>query len=78
MVNFQTEFVLELADESGYGADLDVADIFHSWLGDKDRDILTYRDISFASKFTKTQSPIHHSTFMTAMDDSMACFLATK
>jgi len=78
VVNFQTEFVLELADESGYGADLDVADIFHSWLGDKDRDILTYRDISFASKYTKVQSPIHTQTFMTALDDSMACFFGNK
>lgn len=77
-INFQTDFVLDLAKDSGYGFDLDVGEIFHSWEHDKDRDILTYRDISFASKFTKTQSPIHHSTFMSALDDSMACFLATK
>lgn len=77
-INFQTEFVMDLAKESAYKYDLDVSEMFHSWEHDKDRDILTYRDISFASKFTKTQSPIHHSTFMTAMDDSMACFLATK
>ena len=77
-IDFQTKFVMDLAEESGYGHDLDVSEIFYSWEDDKDRDILTYRDISFASKFTKTQSPIHHSTFMTAMDDSMACFLANK
>ena len=77
-INFQTDFVMDLAKEADYGHDLDVSEIFYSWEDDKDRDILTYRDISFASKFTKTQSPIHHSTFMTAMDDSMACFLATK
>ena len=69
---------MDLAKEAGYGYDLDVSEMFHSWEHDKDRDILTYRDISFASKFTKTQSPIHHSTFMTAMDDSMQCFLASK
>jgi len=77
-INFQTDFVMDLCQESGYGYDVDVGDIFHSWEHDKDTNILTYRDISFASKFTKTQSPIHHSTFMTALDDSMACFLATK
>jgi trimethylamine monooxygenase len=69
---------MELVKESGYKYDIDVGDIFHSWEHDKDKDILTYRDMSFASKFTKTQSPIHHSTFMTALDDSMACFLASK
>ena len=77
-INFQTEFVMDLAKDSGYGYDLDISEILHSWLGDKDRDILTYRDVSFASKFTKTQSPIHHSTFMSALDDSMAGFLSTK
>jgi trimethylamine monooxygenase len=77
-INFQTDFVMELVKESGYKYDIDVGDIFHSWEHDKDKDILTYRDMSFASKFTKTQSPIHHSTFMTALDDSMACFLASK
>jgi len=77
-IDFQTKFVMDLAKDCNYGHDLDVSEIFYSWEDDKDRDILTYRDISFASKFTKTQSPIHHSTFMTAMDDSMACFLATK
>ena len=78
MINFQTDFVMDLAKEAEYGYDLDVADIFHDWEKDKVNNILTYRDISFASKFTKTKSPIHHTPFMTALDDSMACFLATK
>ena len=70
--------MVDLCKDSGYKVEIDVADIFHSWKHDKVNNILTYRDVSFASKFTKTQSPIHHTTFMTAMDDSMACFLATK
>merc|ERR1712083_251371 len=44
----------------------------------KDSDVLTYRDKSFTSIFTGTKSPIHHSTFMTALDDSKECFMATK
>ena len=44
----------------------------------QDKDILTYRDISFTSKFTSTKSPIHHTTFMTALDDSLQCFMNTK
>lgn len=77
-VNFQADFVKDLAKEAGYGHDLDVREFFHSWKRDKTNDVLTYRDISFASKFTKHQSPIHHTTFMTALDDSMACFLNSK
>lgn len=77
-IDFQTDFTMDLAKTSGFKYDLDVASIFHSWEHDKHNNILTYRDVSFASKFTKTQSPIHHSTFMTAMDDSMKCFLNAK
>ena len=77
-INFQTDFVMDLAKDTNYKYNLDVGEIFHSWEHDKDKDILTYRDVSFASKFTGNQSPIHHSTFMSALDDSMATFLSTK
>merc|ERR1712193_368196 len=49
-IDFQTKFVMDLAKDCNYGHDLDVSEIFYSWEDDKDRDILTYRDISFASK----------------------------
>merc|ERR1712045_290207 len=77
---FQTDFVLELAKDCNYanGANLDVSQIFFDWKDDKERDILSYRDQSFTSKFTGTKSPIHHSTFMSALDDSKECFMATK
>jgi len=77
-VDFQTDYVMELVKESGYGHDLDISDIFHNWLHDKQHDILTYRDVSFTSKYTKTKSPVHHTTFMTAIDDSMKCFLSEQ
>ena len=35
----------------------------------------TRRDQSFASIFTGTQSPIHHSNFMIALDDSLETFM---
>jgi len=75
---FQTDFVQELAQECGYGHDLDVSEIFFTWHHDKEVDILSYRDKSFSSKFTGTKSPIHHSTFMSALDDSKECFMASK
>ena len=53
-IDFQTDYVQELARDCGadYPYDLDVADIFHTWEGHKDQDVLSYRDKSFASKFT--------------------------
>merc|ERR1719150_3091198 len=77
-IDFQTDYVMDLAKEANYGHDLDVTQIFYDWEADKDKDILTYRDISFTSKFTSTKSPIHHTTFMTALDDSLQCFMNTK
>ena len=57
-IDFQTDYVVELARDCGsdYPYDLDVADMFHTWEGHKDEDILTYRDKSFASKYTGMRS----------------------
>jgi len=80
MIDFQTEYVQELARDCGsdYPYDLDVADMFHTWAGHKVEDILTYRDQSFASKYTGVQSPIHHTNFMYALDDSLDTFMHQK
>ena len=53
-IDFQTDYVQELARDCGsdYPYDLDVGDMFHTWEGHKYKDILTYRDQSFASKYT--------------------------
>jgi len=77
-IDFQTDFVMDLAAGCDYGHDLDAGDIFKSWENDKHTDILSYRDKSFTSKFTGTKSPIHHSTFMDALDDSMKTYLTAK
>ena len=68
----------------------DVGEMFHTWEGHKHDDILSYRDQSFPSKYTGnmfhfllsadhglagTPSPVHHSTFMTALDDSLQTFM---
>ena len=77
-IDFQTDFVQDLVKEIGpadYPYDLDVKEMFYSWEHDKDVDVLSYRDKSFASKFTGTKSPIHHTTFMKALDDSLQTFM---
>ena len=76
-VDFQTDFVLDLAKDCGddFPHNLDVGDIFHAWLKNKEDDVLTYRDQSFPSKFTGTPSPIHLRSFMEALDDSLETFM---
>ena len=75
-IDFQTDVVADIGKDADYGYDLSVADIFHTWEHYKDDDITKYRDYSFTSKFTGTKAPIHHTPFMKAMDDSLACFLS--
>ncbi|XP_074662396.1 trimethylamine monooxygenase-like [Tubulanus polymorphus] len=77
-IDFQTDHMREMGKDCNYGYDLDTADMFHTWEHHKDENILTYRDKSFTSKFTGNKSPIHHSTFMEALDDSMKCYLSIK
>merc|ERR1711934_705713 len=76
-IDFQTDFVTEIARDCGsdFPYKLDVSDIFKSWHHDKDVDILTYRDKSYASKITGTQSPVHHTNFTYALDDSLETFM---
>jgi len=74
-MRFQRDYMLDLIKENKYPYNLDVTDIFDIWMGHKYEDILTYRDQSFASIFTGTQSPIHHSNFMYALDDSLETFM---
>ena len=54
VVDFQTDFVVDLTNDCGedYPYDLNVAEMFYTWLGNKVECIATYRDHSFTSKFT--------------------------
>jgi len=80
MIDFQTDYVQELAKACGsdYPYDLDVAEIFYAWAGHKKECVATYRDHPFTSKYTGTKSPVHHTTFMNALDDSMKTFMDQK
>jgi len=79
-IDFQSEYVEEIAKDCGsdYPYDLEHRQIFYDWEEDKHTDILTYRDKSFASKYTGVKSPIHHTNFMYALDDSMETFMHQK
>lgn len=77
-IDFQTDYLVDIAKEANYGYDLDTAEEFHVWEKHKRDNILTYRDQSYASKFTGSKSPIHHTTWIEALDDSKETFLNTK
>ena len=53
-IDFQTAYILDVVKDLGedYPYNLDVADLFHEWEHHKDMDITSYRDRSFASKFS--------------------------
>lgn len=77
MIDFQTEYTKELHELSDYPKiDFElIRKHFVDWEHDKVENILTYRDKSFSSPVTGTKAPIHHTTWLEAMDDSMKTFL---
>merc|ERR1719153_281892 len=79
-IDFQSDYVEEIAKDCGsdYPYDLEHRQIFYDWEEDKHNDILTYRDKSFTSKYTGVKSPVHHTNFMYALDDSMDTFMHQK
>ena len=77
-IDYQTDYLVDIAKEANYGYDLDTAEEFHAWEKHKRDNILTYRDQSYTSKFTGNKSPIHHTTWIKALNDSMETFLNTK
>jgi len=48
---------------------------FMVWEHHKHDDIMGFRDKAHASLITKSQSPVHHTPWKQAMDDSMAEYL---
>ena len=79
-IDFQTEYVRDLLTSTDYPhLDVDmVARLFKEWEHHKVEGILTYRDRSYPSTITGTVSPAHHTTWMKAMDDSLAAFMGVR
>ncbi len=78
-IDFQTDYLKDLHQHIDYPKfDIDMtADHFKEWEHDKEHSIVGYRDKSFKSPCTGTESPSHHTTWLEAMDDSMATYLRT-
>ena len=76
-IDFQTDHSKDLSSVIDYPKiDWDkMAKHFKDWEHHKDEDIMTYRDRTFSSPVTNTQSPVLHTSWAEAMDDSMAAYL---
>ncbi len=76
-IDFQADHVIALSKDVDY-ADFDIEltrQQFREWEHDKMTDILGYRDKSFSSPVTGVASPVHHTPWWEAFDDSMATFM---
>jgi len=78
-IDFQADHLLALSKDVDYPA-FDLAltrEQFRRWEHDKEESITSYRDKSFASPCTGTKSPVHHTPWWTAYDDSLATFMGS-
>jgi len=80
MIDFQADYVRELVKYTDYPKwDIDLtAKEFKQWKKDKEESIVGYRNKAFKSPVTGTMSPVHHTPWLEAMDDSMEAFLNVK
>ena len=74
-IDFQTDYIADVCQESGYGYNLDASAVYHSWIKYKMEDITTYRSQSYTNIFTGKKSPVPRTPFMQEFDDSMEHFL---
>ncbi|CAL1517772.1 NAD(P)/FAD-dependent oxidoreductase [Chitinophaga sp. MM2321] len=76
-VDFQTAYLRDLIDRTDYpDFNLDkVADMFKSWLKDKEENILTYRDKVYTSVIDDTNAVKHHTKWMNELNDSLERYL---
>ncbi len=77
MFEFQGSYIQDLIDATDYPS-FDIAGVnrtFLAWKHDKHEDIMGYRNKSYRSLMTGTQSPPHHTPWLDALDDSMEAYL---
>jgi len=80
MIDFQADYIRDLCaviDYPKFDIDLTVVE-FNEWEHHKVENIMTYRDKAFKSPVTGNMAPVHHTTWLEAMDDSKETFLDTK
>jgi trimethylamine monooxygenase len=79
MIYYQGDYVKDLIEATDYPSfDVDgVNKTFMDWEHHKLDNIMGFRDNAYHSLMTGTMSPVHHTPWLEAMDDSMAAYLQT-
>ena len=72
-----TKELLELTDYPKFDVET-VNKTFMEWEHHKAENIMGFRDNAYRSIMTGKMSPVHHTPWLTAMDDSMASYLGKK
>ena len=77
MIWFQGDYTQALIDQTDYPSfDIEgVNKTFMEWEHHKHDDIMGFRNNAYRSLLTGNQSPVHHTPWMEAMDDSMESYL---
>lgn len=76
-IEYQGDYTAQLMAMTDYPA-LDIATAnraFFEWKKHKKQNIMTFRDHGYRSALTGTVAPLHHTRWVEALDDSMACYL---
>lgn len=76
-INYQADYIKELIADTDYPSfNVDGAtEAFLEWKKHKAKDIMTFRNNSYASVITGTMAPVHHTPWKDALDDSMEAYL---
>lgn len=77
MIRFQGDYVQELIADTDY-PNFDVEGVnktFIQWEHHKHEDIMGFRNNAYRSLMTGTRQPVHHTPWLSAMDDSMESYL---
>jgi trimethylamine monooxygenase len=78
-IRYQMDYVSQLVNATDYPnwEYEKTINAFMEWIKHKNEDIMTFRDKPHTSVFTGTVSPVHHTVWKDAMDDSMESYMQT-
>ncbi len=76
-IRYQGAYICELSEDTDcHALDIDVAyKAFSEWKSHKKKGIMTYRDHAYKSPVTGKLSPVHHTCWTDAMDDSLENYM---
>ena len=79
-IAFQGRYTMELMAKTDYPA-IDLEDCnqaFYQWKKHKKQGIMAFRDHGYKSALTGKIAPPHHTPWVDALDDSLACYLGER